>query len=264
MYLKAILETKKREVEEAKERLSMSEIVKKAENLPPVRSMRDALSSKKGAIIAEIKRRSPSRGLLADGIDPAGLARLYEENGAKAISVLTDRAYFGGNGDDLTAARGAVKLPILRKDFIIDPYQIYESRLMGADCVLLIADILDKETLLSFLARAAYLGMECLVEVHSRDSLSKAINVGAKLVGINNRDLNTFSVDIRTTLKLSPLLPAGTTVVSESGIKSYRDIEVLLKAGVDAFLVGETLVTAADPGKALRALMGKGSENGCR
>lgn len=262
MYLEKIVETKKREVAEAKERTPMREIIAQAENLPSLRPMLGPLSSQKGAIIAEIKRRSPSRGLLANGIDPANLARLYEDNGARAISVLTDREHFGGSIADLTAAKSAVSLPVLRKDFIIDPYQIYESRIIGADCVLLIADLLDEETLLSFIARSAYLGMECLVEVHSQDSLARALNCGASLIGINNRNLNTFAVNIKTTLELLPLIPAGVTVVSESGIKSRQDIEELTKAGVNAFLVGETLMKAADPAKKLRALLGKEREDG--
>lgn len=257
MYLDKIIETKKREVQAAKARIPMSELIRMAENLPPTRSMVKCLSSQQGAIIAEIKRRSPSRGVLANGIDPASVARLYEENGAKAISVLTDEEHFGGSADDLIAARAAVKLPVLRKDFIIDPYQIYESRLIGADCILLLADLLDEETLLSFMARAAYLGMDCLVEVHSRSSLVKAINCGANFVGINNRNLKTFEVNTKTTLELLPFIPAGVTVVSESGIQSRKDIVALTQAGVHAFLIGEALMTAPDRAAALRAFLGE-------
>ncbi|MCX7981612.1 MAG: indole-3-glycerol phosphate synthase TrpC [Syntrophales bacterium] len=261
MYLEKIIETKKLEIAAAKERLSMNMLVEMAENLPPVRSMLSALSSGE-AIIAEIKRRSPSRGMLAPHVDVEKLASLYEKNGAKAISVLTDKEYFGGSLDDLSTSRKKVNLPVLRKDFIIDPYQIYESRLIGADCILLIADILSEESLSSFLARAAYLGIECLVEVHNRDSLDRALNCGANLIGINNRDLKTFEVDIKTTLELLPLVPKGITIVSESGIRTRKEIEELSKAGVKAFLIGETLMTAPDPGKILRTLLGKKEEDG--
>jgi len=262
MYLKRIIEKKKQEVATAKDRNPLSYLVEAAEQLPAPKPFRGTLANQEGAIIAEIKRRSPSRGVLAEGINVPALAKIYASNGASALSVLTDREFFWGEAKDISLARSAVSLPILRKDFIIDPYQIYESRLMGADCILLIADVLDEESLSGFIARAAYLGMDCLVEVHELSSLKKALYCGANLIGINNRDLKTFEVDIKTTLELRPFIPEGITVVSESGIKDRQDIEELARAKINAFLVGEALVTAPDVGAKLRALLGREKPDG--
>ena len=257
MILKNIIDQKEREVAQARRERPMEALVRAVEKLPPARSLKAALRGRDCAIIAEIKRRSPSKGQIRQNVDPPAIAVLYEQNGAAAISVLTDRVFFGGSVEDLLAVRRVTSLPVLRKDFIVDPYQIYETRLLGADAVLLIADILDDETLAGFLARAAYLGLDCLVEAHDRPALERAVAAGAQIVGINNRDLNTFSVDLETSIDLRPHVPPDRMVVSESAIGGRSDIERLLSAGISAFLVGETLMRADDMGEALRALLGR-------
>ncbi len=257
MILKNIIDQKEREVAQAKRERPMEELVRAVEKLPPARSLISALQGRGCAIIAEIKRRSPSKGEIRRHVDPPAIAALYEQNGAAAISVLTDRVFFGGSGEDLTVVRRVSSLPVLRKDFIVDPYQNYETRLLGADAVLLIADILDDDTLAGFLARAAYLGLDCLVEAHDLPALERAVAAGAQIVGINNRDLNTFSVNLETSIALRHHVPQDRMVVSESAIGGRSDIEYLLSAGISAFLVGETLMRADDIGEALRALLGK-------
>ena len=262
MMLDKIIEAKKREVAAAKRERPLDELVKAVEGLPPTRGFRERLTGQGCAIIAEIKRRSPSRGQIRDGVDPAAIAAIYEQNGAAALSVLTDGEFFGGSADDLIRARRAVPLPVLRKDFIIDAYQIYETRLIGADAMLLIADILEPDTLAGFMARAAFLGLDCLVEAHTREALSRALAAGAGIVGINNRDLNTFRVDLKTSLALRPLIPEGILVVSESAIRNREDIETLMDVGIHAFLVGETLMKAPDMGQTLRGLLSGACHDG--
>ena len=257
MILDKIIAVKQREVAEAKEARPLGDLVASAEGLPPTRDFKKGLAENPCAIIAEIKRRSPSKGQIRADVDPIDIASLYERNGAAAVSVLTDQEFFGGNPADLANARSQISLPVLRKDFIIDPYQIYETRLMGADAVLLIADILDADTLAGFIARAAYLGIDCLVEVHTREALERAISAGAAIIGINNRNLDTFEVDLATSLELIPLVPKGTVVVSESAIRNRGDIEMLMQAGIHAFLVGETLMRSDDMGRTLRELQGR-------
>ncbi|MEE8420989.1 MAG: indole-3-glycerol phosphate synthase TrpC [Dehalococcoidales bacterium] len=197
-------------------------------------------------LIAEVKRASPSRGLLCPEFDPVKLAKTYAANDAAAISVLTEENYFQGSLDHLTAIRKEVALPLLRKDFIFDPYQVYESRAYGADALLLIVAILGQGQLGELLSLSHNLGMDCLVEVHNKAEVARALGSGAEIIGINNRDLKTFEVDINTTRRLRPLIPAGYTVVSESGIRSGEDVAELKGWGINAILVGETLVTAAD------------------
>ncbi len=197
-------------------------------------------------VIAEIKRRSPSKGLLRSDLDPAQIARTYEAHGAAAISVLTDCQFFGGSLDDLAAARRAVSLPVLCKEFIIDPYQIYEARMAGADAVLLIAAILDVETLRSYRELSAELGMAALVEVHNSAELDTALASGASILGMNNRNLHTFEVSLDTTRSLLSQVPPGVVTVSESGIQRGADREYMSALGVDALLVGEGLITAND------------------
>ena len=256
--LDKIIAVKQQEVEEAKKIRPIEDLVKATEGMPPARDFKGALAGNACAVIAEIKRRSPSKGSMRDQVDPVAIASLYARHGATAISVLTDRTFFGGSADDLIHVREAVTLPVLRKDFIIDPYQIYETRLMGADAMLLIADILEQETLAGFIARAAFLGLGCLVEVHSREALERALGAGAKIIGINNRDLDTFQVNLQTSLDLMPLIPKGKVVVSESAIRNRQNIEMLMEAGIRAFLVGETLMKADDVGRTLRSLLGQG------
>jgi indole-3-glycerol phosphate synthase len=197
-------------------------------------------------LIAEVKRASPSRGILCPDFDPVEMAARYAQGGAAAISVLTEENYFGGSLDHLVAIREAVNLPLLRKDFILDPYQVYETAAYGADALLLIVAILSQEQLGALLSLSHTLGLECLVEVHNEAEANRALSSGAKIIGINNRDLRTFSVDINTTRRLRLSLPRGQIVVSESGIRTRQDIKKLKGWGVNAVLIGEALVTASD------------------
>jgi len=206
-------------------------------------------------IIAEIKRRSPSQGVIRDPFDPAEIARGYSRAGAAAMSVLCEEDYFSGSLDHLRAARAVTTTPLLRKDFLIDEYQLYEARAAGADAVLLIVAILDDRLLGQLLARSATLNMDALVEVHTREEMSRAVSAGATIIGVNNRDLSTFKVDLRTSLDLAKLAPPRTLLVSESGIATGEDIRRLREAGYSAFLVGESFMRAADPGEALRRLI---------
>ena len=214
-----------------------------------------ALGGDHTRLIAEVKRASPSRGLLRPDFNPVALARTYAQGGAAAISVLTEANYFDGSIDYLAAVREEVELPLLRKDFIFDPYQVYESRAYGADALLLIVAVLSQEQLAEFLALSHSLGLKCLVEVHSEGEVERALLSQAKIIGINNRDLNTFAVDINTTCRLRPLIPERRIVVSESGIRSRSDVEKLRGWGVNAVLVGEALVTASDIQTMVRELI---------
>jgi indole-3-glycerol phosphate synthase len=211
-------------------------------------------------VIAEIKRRSPSKGELRPGLDPVELARIYEQNGASAISVLTDARFFGGSLDDLRNVRAATMLPLLRKDFVIDPYQIYEARLAGADAILLIAAILAPEQITAYSHLATELGMAALVEVHNLTELASALSANANLIGINNRDLHTFNVTLDTTRALRPLIPPGVVVVSESGIYTRADRESLGDMDIDALLVGESLLVSDDIARATRLISGISSD----
>jgi indole-3-glycerol phosphate synthase len=205
-------------------------------------------------VIAEVKKASPSRGVLTDVVDPARLARVYEEHGAAVVSVLTDEKYFRGCLEDLVAVRAVVDLPLLRKDFTIDEYHVWEARAAGADAVLLIVGILDDRLLVDLLAATKGLGMTALVEVHTAAELDRALTAGAGIVGINNRDLTTFETRIETTLELLPSIPPGPLVVSESGFFTAADVRRVVHAGAHAVLVGEALVKAVDPGTTLREL----------
>ena len=207
-------------------------------------------------IIAEIKRASPSKGVICPDLDAAAYASEYEKGGACAISVLTDRSFFMGNSDDLIAARKASDLPVLRKDFIIDPYQIYEASAAGADSILLIARILTKEQIDTFLALAYKLGMECLVEVHNNTELKKVMETKAAIIGINNRNLDTFETNLETTLQLCHFIPEGRIIVSESGIKTRANVLKLEEAGIDAILIGETLMRSKDIFLKMKELFG--------
>lgn len=211
-------------------------------------------SGPRARIIAELKRRSPSRGLIRRDFDPSKLAHGYASAGAAAISVLTEEDFFGGSLDHLEAARGA-KLPVLRKDFIFDEYQLYESAVAGADAVLLIVAILSDLRLRRLIELADELNLDCLVEVHTAREMERAADAGARIIGVNNRDLVTFSVDLGTSFRLAPLAPSGAALVSESGIKSGRDIRALRAAGFRAFLIGEHLMSSEDPGRELARLI---------
>lgn len=228
------------------------------ERKSPSRPFAQALRDKSPAIIAEIKKASPSKGLLQPNFHPAFIAHSYEQGGAACLSVLTDKQYFQGALHDLEAARAAVSLPVLRKDFTIDRLQIFEAAAHGADAILLIAAVLDVEDLMGFRELASSLHLDSLVEVHNPEELAKAVDSGAELIGVNNRDLDTFEVSLDTSLRLSYLMPSGVVRVSESGISSHADIELLRGAGFNAFLVGESLMRSHDPSLALKDLVHNG------
>ncbi|MDR7497325.1 MAG: indole-3-glycerol phosphate synthase TrpC, partial [Armatimonadota bacterium] len=213
-------------------------------------------------IIAEIKRASPAAGAIRLEADPAAVARAYEAAGADAISVLTDHRFFAGSPDDLRAARAAVGVPVLRKDFIVDAYQVYEARALGADAVLLVAGTVPTAVLAELVGCAASLGMAALVEAHTEDELDQALAAGARVVGINNRNLHTLAVDPETTARLRPRVPEGVVVVSESGIETPADVARARRAGVHAVLVGTALMASADPAARLRELARASTETG--
>jgi len=252
MILDKIIETKKTEVEQLKRQTTISILEKTIAQLEPCRNFRQAISGDTCAIIAEVKCASPSRGRLIADFDPVRIAGVYEENGAAAISVLTDEKYFAGRKNYLTQIRQHVGLPILQKDFIIDPLQIYEARAIGADAVLLIVRVL-MEKLAQFIAAAENVGLSALVEVHTKAELDLALAADAEIIGINNRNLDTFVTDIDTSRKLRAQIPEGKIVVAESGIMARADIECLMQANIHVFLIGEALITAPDIGKKLRA-----------
>ena len=249
--LTAIAARKAREVEHL--RCAASSVWGKAETLPAARDMRVL---RNGAVIAEMKRRSPSGGELRAGLDPAAIAREYAAAGAAAVSVLTDGPGFGGSLDDLQAARAAVELPLLRKDFVLDPVQVAEARVAGADWVLLIVALLDDETLEACLDAVRRSRAHALVEAHDEDEVRRAAAAGAQCIGINNRDLRTLTVDLGTFARLRRLVPDCATCVAESGIRNAEDARRLVGEGADAVLVGETLLRAASPGVACRELVG--------
>lgn len=224
------------------------------ETRPSRRDFRAALLEREPAIIAEIKRASPSRGVLANDFDPAVMARAYQDGGAAALSVLTDEKFFRGSLDDLCVARGAVALPVLRKDFIIDEYQVAEAAAHAADAVLLIAAILPEKRLRQLREYAWRFRITALVEVHDEKEMDAAVASGAEVIGVNNRNLHTFKDDISTSLRLAERIPEGVIRVSESGIRTPEDVRKLRQAGYDAFLVGEHLMRSRDPAHALREL----------
>jgi len=254
--LREILARKRSEVAAAKARLPAPAMAARAEGMREApRGFRHALEvGEPPRVIAEIKRRSPSRGEIRADFDAAACAKAFFEGGAAAISVLTDEHYFGGSLEYLATARAATPLPLLRKDFVVDVYQIDEARAAGADAVLLIVAALSPAELMALHARALALGLDALVEVHDEAELEGALAVGATLVGINNRDLRSFTLDLGVTERLAPRAPAGVLVVAESGILTGADVRRLLAAGARALLVGESLMREPDPGLALRKL----------
>ena len=258
MILDEIVASKRGEVTRLLERRRLGELRAEAEAAPGARDFAAALRSRDGSVrlIAEIKRKSPSKGAFRAGLDAAQLARTYAQHGAACISVLTDGPFFQGSLDDLRTARAAVELPLLRKEFIIDAAQIYEARAAGADAILLIAAILDDSSLAAFHRLAGQLGMGALVEVHDEAELCRVLPLQPALIGINNRDLQTFHTDLATTERLRPLIPAGCLVVGESGIHTREDVARLRRAGVQAILVGESLIMAADTAAQIRELIG--------
>jgi indole-3-glycerol phosphate synthase len=254
--LARILDSTRAELQRRKRDTPQGRLEDRLASLAPTRSLLGALSAPGISVIAEFKRRSPSAGELRDAPDLGEIVAAYERGGASALSVLTEGPNFGGSLDDLRVARELCELPILRKDFVVDPYQLVEARVGGADAVLLIVAALDADDLSQLHAAAVALGLEVLVEAHDRGEIEQALRAGARLIGINNRDLRDFSVDVARTSKLRGSIPGGIAVVSESGIGQAAQLRSLEHDGVDAVLVGESLMRAQDPAHALRELIG--------
>jgi len=259
MILDAIIANKKVELAETKRQVPFHDIKSKASNAEPARGFGKSLVGTGDIrLIAEVKKASPSKGVIREDFDPVAIAKIYEESGASCLSVLTEKKFFQGSLEYLGRIRKAVELPLLRKDFIIDEYQIHEARAAGADAILLIAACLEKQQIEDFLGTARQLGLDVLVESHTYKELDRSLHAGAALVGINNRDLTTFTVSLQTTLDLLKDIPDDRIVVSESGISTRDDVVKLHQAGVDAVLVGESLMRAKDIGGKVKELLGKG------
>jgi indole-3-glycerol phosphate synthase len=260
--LKKILERKAEEVAQQQASISLNDLEKHIKLASACRGFCDALmeriSHKRPAVIAEIKKASPSKGLIREDFEPALIAENYAENGAACLSVLTDRDFFQGEKAHLKAARSACELPVIRKDFMVDPWQIAESRAMGADCILLIVAALSPEQLKELADCARHYAMDFLVEVHNQEELELALFLDATLIGINNRDLNTFKTSLSVTYNLLPHIPDNVTVITESGIHIREDVEKLQEHGVYGFLVGESFMRAAEPGEKLKELFFNG------
>jgi len=256
--LAEIVEHKRGEVKSRITRMPLAKIERQLKRAPKVRDFAGALLRRIGqgdpAVIAECKKASPSRGLIREDYDPQAIARSYAAGGATCLSVLTDEKYFKGSDDHLVTARGACQLPVIRKDFVIDPYQVYEARALGADCILLIVACLDDATLQELADIATRLGMDALLEVHDRTELERALRLRLPLIGINNRDLRRFVTDIETTIGLLKDVPDDRVVVTESGIHTSEDVDKLRSHGVNAFLVGEAFMRAPEPGAMLQQL----------
>ena len=256
--LERIVASKRQEIERQRAEVPERQLEARLPSAPPVRDFRAALEKGPGlAIIAEVKKASPSAGILRSDFDPVAIARIYEANGANAISVLTDEPFFQGHLSYLAAIRLAVSPPVLRKDFILDRYQVVQARVAGADAVLLIAEILGARELPALLGCIHELGMQALVELYDSENLPRVLEAGAKLVGVNNRDLRTFVTSLDHTLDLLRELPADCCLVSESGIRTREDMQRLEQAGVKAVLIGETFMRAPDIGQKLRELRGR-------
>lgn len=254
--LDTIVEHKRGEIAAARARVPEADLDRRAAARPPARDFTAALRRPGVRIIAEVKKASPSAGVIRPDFDPVAIARTYEAHGADCLSVLTDERFFQGHLSFMSAAREATRLPVLRKEFVLDRYQLVEARAAGADAVLLIAEILPGDRLKTLFDQATALGLHVLVELHDADQLPRVIDCGAALIGINNRDLRTFETRLEHTLDLLPKVPAGRVVVSESGIKTHADVRRLEAAGVKAVLVGESLMRAPDIGAALDELRG--------
>ncbi|MFL6212995.1 MAG: indole-3-glycerol phosphate synthase TrpC [Blastocatellia bacterium] len=255
--LDRIVEAKATRLHQAMSAVSLDELIRTSEGVERAAGAFAENLKRAGTVnvIAEIKRRSPSRGIIREEFEPAQIARSYSEAGATAMSVLCEEDYFDGSLDHLRAVRDVTATPLLRKDFLFDEYQLYEARAAGADAVLLIVAILDDSLLSRLLDKAATLNLDALVEVHTCEEMRRAAGAGATIIGVNNRDLASFKVDLRTSLDLAPLAPPRSILVSESGIATGEDIRRLRKAGYSAFLIGESFMRAADPGQALRELI---------
>ncbi len=257
MILDTIITHKLKELQNEKEQVPLTTLKSQLVNLRPTKDFKRALANP-GSInlIAEVKKKSPSKGIIREDFDPVKITKIYAENGAAAISVLTDENFFAGKLKYLSAIRETVDIPLLRKDFTIDPYHIYQARVAGADAILLIVAALTKEQLHEFMDIASSISLASLVEVHTEAELDIALDIGAEIIGINNRDLRTFHTDLETTFKLRESIPTGKVVVSESGIYTRDDVQTLQDAGVDAILVGESLMRSPDIGKKMQELIG--------
>jgi len=255
--LKEIIEKKKERIILAKQNFLEEDLKAKIKDLAPTRPFIPAIyKSRFISLIAEIKRQSPSRGIIRQNFNLQEIAKSYQDAGVQAISVLTEEDFFGGNISYINEVKGLVTVPILRKDFIIEPYQVYESRFFGADAILLIADLLSKEKLSELIQLADSLGLDCLVEAHTEKELKRALDLKESLIGINNRDLHTLEVDFKTTERLYPLIPKDKVVVVESGIKIRQDVLFLRILGVNAVLIGETFMEAEDIKNKVEEVMG--------
>ena len=255
--LKRILETKAEEVAERSRRHDLAAISAMARDQPPARGFANrvtTLAASGPAVIAEVKKASPSAGVICEDFRPADIVASYQQAGAACLSVLTDEKYFQGCDDYLVQARQACSLPALRKDFMVDPWQIHESRAIGADCILLIVAALHHDQLQELDGLAREIGLDVLVEVHDERELEDALSTGTRLVGVNNRDLHTFTTDLATSERLRPMLPPDLTMVTESGIHTLQDVRRMQAAKINAFLVGEAFMRSADPGEALQKL----------
>ncbi|GAB4149829.1 MAG: indole-3-glycerol phosphate synthase TrpC [Planctomycetaceae bacterium] len=257
--LKTIVEHKRTEIEAAKSRIPFAELETQLADAPPVRDFIAALRQAKPlGLIAEVKKASPSAGLIRENFDPVNIARIYEKHGAACLSVLTDEKFFQGHLDFLRDVRRAVSIPVMRKEFTLDRYQVLEARIAGADCVLLIAECLDDESLADLFHYATELGMASLIEIYEPDNLERVLKLNPPLLGINNRNLRTFVTDLAHTFTLAKNVPPETLLVSESGIRTHNDVTQLADANIGAILVGETLMRSPDIGEAVRQLMGTG------
>ncbi len=256
--LQKILRTKQEEIAARSAVRSLAQLQTDAASASPIRgflqSMRQRIAAGDSAVIAEIKKASPSKGLIREDFDPPAIAASYERGGAACLSVLTDAPYFQGHERYLQAARAACQLPVIRKDFIVDPYQVVEARAIGADCILLIVAALADAQMRDLYALATELGMDVLIEVHDKEELVRALRLNAPLIGINNRNLRTFETSLQTTLDLLPDVPADVLLVTESSIHTQADVKLMREHGVDAFLVGEAFMRAEDPGSELHKL----------
>jgi indole-3-glycerol phosphate synthase len=258
--LKKILDVKKEEVAELQKNFPLNQLKEKISSLPKTRdftrAIRNHILNHQLAVIAEIKKASPSQGVIRENFDPVSIALSYQKAGAACLSILTDRKFFQGSPDYLQQVREVCDLPLLRKDFIIDAYQIYESRAIGADCILLIVSALSDEQLAEFSDLARELGLAVLIEVHDAEELTRALALNSPLIGVNNRNLKTFQVDIQTTLSLSKQLTDEHILIAESGIHTRADVKLLRDQHVNAFLVGESLMRAENPGGKLQEIFG--------
>jgi indole-3-glycerol phosphate synthase len=258
--LKKIIKRKHQEVAERQQSISLEAVIEASKNTSSVRGFVDAMQTRinsgKAAVIAEIKKASPSKGVMREDFNPAEIAKSYQQGGASCLSVLTDIDFFQGSDEYLIAARNACDLPVIRKDFIIAPYQVYEARAMGADCILLIVAVLDNQTLNQLYSLAKALEMDVLIEVHNEEELLRSLPLGATLVGINNRNLRTFETSLHSTIDLLSQIPDDRIVVTESGIHYADDVALMRDNKVNAFLVGEAFMRADDPGAELKKLFG--------